>query len=191
MNVSLILSIVGGIALLIGLFGDGRKEKRIVIPKINIWSKVFSIIFGIVLIGLATWLSVPVSPEKIEPHETITTTSTNLDPVPTSTQENRSPVIKSVVVQERGYDTLEIGVFYYDLDGDAYYIDWELNSIENLGEQTIEGGFETSMGPQKNGAALVGRWNCNGKIYSVNVKATIIDRAGSESNTYEFVLNCQ
>jgi hypothetical protein len=57
MNVPTVIAVVGGIALLIGIFGGGIEAERIKIPIINSRIRVFSTITGIVLIAVAVLLS--------------------------------------------------------------------------------------------------------------------------------------
>ncbi|HEY5731146.1 MAG TPA: hypothetical protein VIS72_13920 [Anaerolineales bacterium] len=56
MTVPIVLALIGGVALLIGLFGGGVKAKEIEIPKIPGWSRLFSAVFGIILLGVSVWL---------------------------------------------------------------------------------------------------------------------------------------
>lgn len=56
MTVPIILAIIGGIALLIGLFGGGVKAKEIEIPKIPGWPRLFSAGVGVILLGISVWL---------------------------------------------------------------------------------------------------------------------------------------
>lgn len=65
MTVPIILAIIGGIALLIGLFGGGVKAKEIEIPKIPGWPRLFSTIVGIILLSVSIWLSRPLPPNEI------------------------------------------------------------------------------------------------------------------------------
>ena len=60
MSVPTVIAVVGGIALLIGIFGGGVKAKEIEIPLINARVRVFSIITGMVLLITAALLSSPV-----------------------------------------------------------------------------------------------------------------------------------
>ena len=59
MNVPTVIAVVGGIALLIGIFGGGVKAKEIEIPLINARIRVFSTITGVILIITAALLSSP------------------------------------------------------------------------------------------------------------------------------------
>lgn len=57
MNLPVIFAIAGCAALLVGLFGGGVKAKEIVIPKISTLPRIFSSVAGLVLIGIAIWVS--------------------------------------------------------------------------------------------------------------------------------------
>ncbi len=59
MGVEAILAIVGGIALLVGIFGGGVKAKEIEIPSIHAGLRVISALTGIALIVIAIFLSRP------------------------------------------------------------------------------------------------------------------------------------
>jgi hypothetical protein len=59
MSVETILTIFGGIALLVGIFGGGVKAKEIEVPLINTRVRIISAITGIVLITVAVLLSIP------------------------------------------------------------------------------------------------------------------------------------
>ncbi|HEY9526797.1 MAG TPA: VCBS repeat-containing protein [Anaerolineales bacterium] len=65
LTVQLILAIAGCIALLIGLFGGGVKAKEIEVPKISASARIFSILVGAVLIGIA--IRLPNPPQTPEP----------------------------------------------------------------------------------------------------------------------------
>lgn len=57
MSVEIVIATIGGIALLVGLFGGGIKAKEIEIPSINFQIRVISIITGIILLLVAALLS--------------------------------------------------------------------------------------------------------------------------------------
>jgi hypothetical protein len=59
MSVPVVISIIGGIALLIGMVGGGIKAKEVEIPPINARARVFFTITGIVLLTIAALLSSP------------------------------------------------------------------------------------------------------------------------------------
>ncbi len=64
MTLPIVLAIAGSIALLAGLFRGGVKAKEIEVPTLARGSRILSSLLGIVLIGIAIWLSSPnVRPE--------------------------------------------------------------------------------------------------------------------------------
>lgn len=69
MEVSAIIAIIGGIALIVGLFGGGVEAKEVKFPKVAGWLRAASILLGAALIGMAVWLSyfnpVPPSPTPV------------------------------------------------------------------------------------------------------------------------------
>ena len=80
MDTLAIITIIGGIALLVALFGGGIKAKEIEIPSIPRSVRFLSGLTGIVLIGMAVWLSLPhpgaapapaaaISPASVQPSE--------------------------------------------------------------------------------------------------------------------------
>jgi tetratricopeptide (TPR) repeat protein len=61
MEVPAIIAIIGGIAFLVGLLGGGIKAVQIEIPQLPRWLRFLSSLTGVVLIGIAIWLSFLVS----------------------------------------------------------------------------------------------------------------------------------
>jgi len=61
-TLQIVLAIAGSIALLIGLFGGGLKAKEIEVPTLARGPRILSSLVGIILIGVAIWLSFPNSP---------------------------------------------------------------------------------------------------------------------------------
>ena len=59
MTLPIVLAIAGSVALLVGLFGGGVKAKEIEVPKISPASRIFSILMGVAMIGVATRLTFP------------------------------------------------------------------------------------------------------------------------------------
>lgn len=85
MTLPIVLAIAGSIALLVGLFGGGVKAKEIEVPKISSLSRIFSIVIGVALIGIAAWLTLPSQQPSTTPQPTAgsaseSTTSTTISP---------------------------------------------------------------------------------------------------------------
>jgi len=62
MDVSTVIAIIGGIALLVALFGGGIVAKEIRIPPVSVGLRILSGLLGIALIGTAIWLSLSSRP---------------------------------------------------------------------------------------------------------------------------------
>jgi len=58
-SVAVVITVIGGIALLVGIFGGGIKLERIEIPPIHPIIRIISSIVGVALIALAISLSAP------------------------------------------------------------------------------------------------------------------------------------
>lgn len=94
MDVSAVIAVIGGIALLVGIFGGGVEAEKIKIPTINSWVRVISVITGIALITTSAILANPellispvtaptsslstIVPGEIQPTQNITSPRRNL-----------------------------------------------------------------------------------------------------------------
>lgn len=91
MTLPVVLAIAGSIALLVGLFGGGVKAKEIEVPKISALPRISSSLVGILLIGVAIWLSLPPSDKTLQlSTETVSpeiSMSTRINPTFELTQE--------------------------------------------------------------------------------------------------------
>ena len=87
MTLPVVLAIAGCIALLVGLFGGGVKAKEIEVPKVSVATRIISGLFGVTLIGMATWISyaIPSQPPTTTPEPSITV-------IPTSVGISSTPV---------------------------------------------------------------------------------------------------
>ena len=195
MPLSSILALAGCAALLIGLLGGGLKAKEVVVPKISLWTRIISASVGVILIGVSLWLFFSQTQQlPVETNPTATAVSTSSETTTTTIAENHAPVLKSVVIREdlsKGYLILYQDVSYYDLDGDAEYVDWTLVSTTKQGEVVSDGQIYDSVEQQKKGSIFTGVWNCSGGEYSVIVQAIVIDKAGNKSEPLEYNLNCR
>lgn len=103
MNLPVILAIAGCAALLAGLFGGGVKAKEIVIPKLSTMPRIFSSAAGLVLIGIAIWISSPipsaeVSPTQIPPTEVPSTQIPPTEVPPPTVAFTEQPQVSSSMV---------------------------------------------------------------------------------------------
>jgi hypothetical protein len=88
--------------------------------------------------------------------------------------------------------TIYQDVHFQDPDGDAHYMDWELISATADGVAVSDGTIEASSEEQMAGAITTGVWRCEqGENYSATISGTILDRAGNQSNTVEYTLECR
>lgn len=83
MSVGAVIAIIGGIALLVGLFGGGIRIKEAWIPLLPKWSRTLSGMIGFILIILAAWLEYMPKPPSAPPTMASLTTTT----MPTLTLE--------------------------------------------------------------------------------------------------------
>jgi len=212
MTLPLVLTVAGCIALLVGLFGGGVKAKEIVVPKISILPRIFSCVIGIVLIWFGTRLSLLPATSSLIPAETIASeipaaafmppaptlappTATNIPATvapPAEIPVGHAPVIESVDLRDdlsSGSLVIVQDISFYDEDGDADYIDFEL--VSNLpNAHTVDGPVTASSEQQKSGTITTGRWKCGGGQFEVTLQVTILDKAGNRSNTAEYTMLC-
>ena len=82
MSVEAILTIIGGVALLIGIFGGGVKAKEIEIPLVHPRLRVVSALIGVVLITVAVLLSRPELLSSVPPTEQLPSPTVPIDQSP-------------------------------------------------------------------------------------------------------------
>ena len=82
-------------------------------------------------------------------------------------------------------------ILYYDWNGDAEVIDFEIISTTNENIFTEDGQVEHSKVEQQEGATLTGTWNCGAETYTVVLEVAIWDKAGNQSNAVEFTMECK
>jgi len=108
MSVPTVIAVVGGIALLVGIFGGGVEAEKIKIPTINARIRVFSAITGMVLIATAVLLSSPELLSSVPPTQQLPSPTVPLNQSPsTATQAE-------VYAKEDWQDTgiqVEVGQF--------------------------------------------------------------------------------
>jgi hypothetical protein len=212
MTLPIVLTVAGCVALLVGLFGGGVKAKEIVVPKISILPRIFSIVMGIGLIWVGTQLSLIPDNSSPIPAETLAPEPPTAAPIPptlalvlpavTTIPPTLSPTIEEpvghapVIESVDLWDDLSSGrldivqdISFHDEDGDAYYIDFELvSNLPNV--HTVDGPISASSQQQKSGTIHTGRWGCGGGQYEVTLQATILDGAGNQSNAVEYTMFC-
>ena len=212
MTLPLVLTVAGCIALLVGLLGGGVKAKEIEVPRITVVPRIFSSVIGIALIWAGTRLFLLPDNSSLGPTETITSeipvaalippdptlvppTAPNIPPTVAPTAEipvGHAPVIESVDLRDdlsSGSLVIVQDISFYDEDGDANFIDFEL--VSNLpNAHTVDGSISASSQQQESGAITTGRWGCGGGAYEVTLQVTIWDEAGNPSNTVEYTMIC-
>ncbi len=116
-------------------------------------------------------------------------------PVPPTTTPLAAlaPVIDRVVVRldsSSGGLLAFLDVYYYDGEGDANFVDFQLISTSVESSGTIK---DVSIAPspnQRRGSVVTGQWACGTKQYDVAVAVTIRDQAGHASNTIGVTFSC-
>lgn len=106
MDVTAILALVGGIALLVAIFGGGVEVERIKIPSIHTGPRIISALTGITLISIAIFLS---RPELLPPNSPAASFTATPEIASTNTPQ---PVI-SYSAELCGEDAYEV-VFFDD-----------------------------------------------------------------------------
>ena len=112
----------------------------------------------------------------------------------TPTLSSHPPVITSISIQEdwsQGYLILYQYVYFYDLGGDAYYIDWTLVDASVSGLQTKDGTLPAAPDQQIVGTYFIGVWTCGGRSYSATESLVLTDLAGYQSAPYQISFNCR
>jgi hypothetical protein len=195
MTLPSVLALAGCAALLVGLVGGGIEMKEIKVPPISLWTRILSGGMGLVLIGAALWVSFIDSPQhSVQVSPANTTTPISSTSPPTVAVKTHAPVLKSVVIREddsKGRLILYQDVAYYDLGGDADYIDWILVSSTKAGEVLTDGQIHDSVEEQIRGSTFTGTWNCTGGTYRATVRVVVLDKAGNKSEPLEYNLNCR
>jgi len=103
------------------------------------------------------------------------------------------PVITSVSFREEWSSSGKLIVLqdiaFYDEDGDAYGIDYEIISDPTNGT-VADGVISASSQEQKSGTIVTGSWYCIGGLYDVTMQVTLLDYAGYQSNTVVYTMTC-
>ena len=105
-----------------------------------------------------------------------------------------TPIITDVKLREETSENDLIiyqDVYFRDPDGDAYYTDWQVTSTTNPEIQVVNGTINSNSEQQMAGTFTTGTWTCGSGTYSVKFWVTILDRAGNESNGFEYTINCK
>jgi hypothetical protein len=126
------------------------------------------------------------------PSPTVTLSSSQTpSPVP---QVNHIPIIYKVVEREEskaGELYLYKDIFFIDASGDAYLVAYELVSASIAGIQVNNDPIQSLPSEQEIGTYITGTWNCkNTGIYTIILKARILDRAGNQSVPVELTFHC-
>lgn len=104
-----------------------------------------------------------------------------------------SPVIDRVVARfdsSSGGLIAFLDVYFFDGEGDANFVDFQLisTSVETSG--TIKDVSIAPSAKQRGGSVVTGQWSCGTKVYDVTVGVTIRDQAGHTSNTIGVTFSC-
>jgi hypothetical protein len=127
---------------------------------------------------------------------TPTPTSTNT-PTPTATPTPPNPLAPVITSVDLIEDTSSGSLIVYqlisftDLDGDAYYVHYELVTATTGGLEVNDSEFSVGGEQQRLGASITGTWDCGAAIYAISLQASIWDRAGNQSNPWDYTINCR
>ncbi len=104
-----------------------------------------------------------------------------------------APVIQSVVVRfdaSTGSQIAYLDVYFYDGEGDANYLDWQLISTSQNVSGTIKDSPINPSPNQRRGSVVTSQWACGTKQYDIALGVTILDAAGHMSNTLSVNFSC-
>lgn len=104
-----------------------------------------------------------------------------------------SPVIDRVEVRfdaSSGGLIAFLDVYYYDGEGDANFVDWQLISTSITVTGTMTDRAITPNANQRRGSVVTGQWSCGTKEYDVTLGVVIHDQAGHVSNTVGVTFTC-
>ena len=112
--------------------------------------------------------------------------------IPTLT--NGVPEITDLVLRYEGQGSNRIvyqDFYFFDPDGDAEYIKYELiRVIPDSNVEVEDGSINIYSNAQMQGSIVTGTWYCGGEKYEVTLLATIYDEAGNGSNPVEYTFDC-
>ncbi len=83
-----------------------------------------------------------------------------------------------------------LDVYYYDAEGDANLVDFQLISTSVQVSGQIKDVAITPSAKQKNGSVVTGQWACGSKQYDVAIGVIIHDQAGHSSNLVGVNFSC-
>lgn len=83
-----------------------------------------------------------------------------------------------------------LDVYYYDAEGDANLVDFQLISTSVQVTGNIKDVAITPSTKQKNGSVVTGQWACGSKQYDVAIGVVIHDQAGHTSNVVGVNFSC-
>jgi len=104
-----------------------------------------------------------------------------------------SPVIDRVVVRfdsSSGGLIAFLDVYFYDGEGDANFVDFQLISTSVTTSGSIKDISFAPSANQRGGSVVTSQWACGTKQYDVTVGVTIRDQAGHTSNTIGVTFSC-
>lgn len=105
-----------------------------------------------------------------------------------------APIITDVKIREETSSNglvIYQDVYFHDPDGDAYYTDWQITSATNPDAIVANGTISSNSDQQKAGTFTTGTWTCGSSTYTIKFWVTLLDRAGNESNGFEYTINCK
>jgi len=103
------------------------------------------------------------------------------------------PVVQSVVLRkDRSSGDLVIhqDIHFTDSDGDVTRADYGIVSTTNPDVRVEGGTIDIPSALQKAGAFLTGSWGCGGGNYTITLSVTLTDRAGHQSEPYNYTMVC-
>ena len=126
----------------------------------------------------------PTSTKTPEPTITFTPTATP-DPIPVidKVELRYVPSANTTIVYQ--------DIYFHDGNGDVNKVTYEIKYItKGYSANVKNGSVNVPSSQQKSGGMFTGEWNCGG-TYEIELLVTIHDRAGNQSNSFAYTMNCK
>jgi hypothetical protein len=126
----------------------------------------------------------PTSTATPEPTSTFTPTATP-DPIPVIDR------VELRYVTSAGTTIVYQDIYFHDGDGDVNKVTYEIKYITpGYSANIANGAVNVLPSKQKSGGMFTGQWTCGG-TYDIELLVTIYDRAGNQSNSFAYMMNCR
>lgn len=162
-----------------------------------------AIALGLLMSACGTSTVIPPTATPLPPTDTpvppTSTSTATVTPEPTSAftptaTPDPIPVIERVELRyasSAGKTIVYQDIYFHDGDGDVNKVTYEIKYITpGYSAKVANGLVSIASQKQKSGGMFTGEWTCGGK-YDVELLVTIHDRAGNQSNSLAYTMNCR